>query len=199
MGEGADGHVVHPASCHRADVAEVEAAGRLDLGPLRGRGCTASAVSANDMLSTRTRSAPAASASSSSARSSTSTSSVRPPRAAAPGDLAASTAAFTPPRAAMWLSFTRRAYDRFIRWLQAPPQRTAYFSTARRPGKVLRVSLTTAPVPATASTIAGRQRGHPGEMREDVEQGALRSQQSVRRAADDARRQPRGELGPRRP
>ncbi len=40
-----------------------------------------------------------------------------------------------------------------------PPQRTAYFSRARRPGVVLRVSRMRAPVPSTASTqraVSGR-------------------------------------------
>ena len=67
---------------------------------------------------------------------------------------AASSAVRTPPRAATWLSFTKTASERLILWLEPPPQRTAYFSTARRPGNVLRVSLMTAPVPATASTAA---------------------------------------------
>jgi hypothetical protein len=47
---------------------------------------------------------------------------------------------------------TRMASNRPIRWLLPPPQRTAYFWARRRPGKVLRVSSTVAPVPAMAST-----------------------------------------------
>ena len=39
-----------------------------------------------------------------------------------------------------------------MRWFTPPPQRTAYFSSARRPGVVLRVSRTRAPVPSSAST-----------------------------------------------
>ena len=54
----------------------------------------------------------------------------------------------------MWLSFTRRADERSIRWFWPPPQRTAYFSAARSPGRVLRVSRTAAPVPATSFTMA---------------------------------------------
>ena len=38
-----------------------------------------------------------------------------------------------------------------MRWLAPPPIRTAYFSRARSPGVVLRVSRTIAPVPASAS------------------------------------------------
>ena len=40
------------------------------------------------------------------------------------------------------------------RWLTPPPQRTAYFCSARHPGRVLRVSSTRARVPASASTQA---------------------------------------------
>ena len=39
-----------------------------------------------------------------------------------------------------------------MRWLTPPPQRTAYFSSARSPGVVLRVSRTVPPVPSRAST-----------------------------------------------
>ena len=38
-----------------------------------------------------------------------------------------------------------------MRWFAPPPQRTAYFSSARSPGVVLRVSRTTQPVPSSAS------------------------------------------------
>ena len=109
-----------------------------------------------------------------------------PPSLAAPRTEAASTAALTPPRAAMWLSFTSMASDRLIRWLLPPPQRTAYFSAARRPGRVLRVSLTTAPVPATASTKAGRHGGDPRQVGEDVEDRPLGRQERVGRTAQFA-------------
>ena len=39
-----------------------------------------------------------------------------------------------------------------MRWLTPPPMRTAYFSSARSPGIVLRVSRMNAVVPSTAST-----------------------------------------------
>ena len=54
----------------------------------------------------------------------------------------------------MWLSFTSSADERSMRWFWPPPQRTAYFSSGPQPGQVLRVSRTTAPVPATSSTSA---------------------------------------------
>ncbi len=63
----------------------------------------------------------------------------------------AANAAATDPAAATWLSLIRAASDSDIRWLTPPPQRTAYFSSARRPGVVLRVSLIARRVPATAS------------------------------------------------
>ncbi len=56
-----------------------------------------------------------------------------------------------PPAAATWLSLTRAASPRLIRWFSPAAARTAYFSSARSPGRVLRVSRITAPVPATAS------------------------------------------------
>ena len=103
-------------------------------GPGRPRRATASRSSAGGMLSSRTRSAPAAS---------TAVELVervdldldrqpgparrvrrRRPRA-------------TPPAATTWLSLTSAASDSDIRWLTPPPQRTAYFSSARSPGSGL--------------------------------------------------------------
>ncbi len=63
-------------------------------------------------------------------------------------------AAATPPAAITWLSLTRAASDSDMRWLAPPPQRTAYFSRARSPGVVLRVSRTVALVPSSASAQA---------------------------------------------
>ena len=63
-------------------------------------------------------------------------------------------ASATPPAAITWLSLTSAASDSDIRWLTPPPQRTAYFSRARRPGVVLRVSRTLAFVPSRTSAQA---------------------------------------------
>jgi hypothetical protein len=41
------------------------------------------------------------------------------------------------------------------RWLKQPPQRTAYFSSARQPGVVLRVSTMRTPVPRRRRRSAG--------------------------------------------
>jgi hypothetical protein len=57
-----------------------------------------------------------------------------------------------PPATAMWLSLIRMASSRPKRWLKPPPQRTAYFSKARRPGVVLRVQQMRVRVPATRRT-----------------------------------------------
>ncbi len=50
------------------------------------------------------------------------------------------------------MSLTIATSYRPIRLFVPPPARTAYFSSARRPGVVLRVSSTIAPVPSSAST-----------------------------------------------
>ncbi len=63
-----------------------------------------------------------------------------------------STAAAIEPAARRWLSLISTASSRPKRWLRPPPAATACFSSARRPGVVLRVSRTAAPVPSTAST-----------------------------------------------
>ena len=46
-----------------------------------------------------------------------------------------------PPAATMWLSLISTALPSVSRWLCPPPARTAYRSSARRPGVVLRVSV----------------------------------------------------------
>ena len=64
------------------------------------------------------------------------------------------TAGVMPPAAWTWLSLTIAASSSPKRWLNPPPQRTAYFCSARRPGRVLRVQTMRAFVPATAFTSA---------------------------------------------
>src|SRR5215472_14332256 len=59
-----------------------------------------------------------------------------------------------PPATAMWLSLIRMASSRPKRWLKPPPQRTAYFSSARKPGVVLRVQMMRALVCAIRATKA---------------------------------------------
>ncbi len=100
------------------------------------------------MLSSRTRSAPAATTSRTCSTVSHSTSTARSGNRAR----TAAKAAATPPAATTWLSLTSAASDSAMRWFWPPPARTAYFSRARRPGVVLRVSRTRTPVPSTAST-----------------------------------------------
>ncbi|CAM5477530.1 hypothetical protein SCYAM73S_05469 [Streptomyces cyaneofuscatus] len=60
-------------------------------------------------------------------------------------------ASATPPAAMTWLSLTRAASESDIRWLTPPPHRTAYFSSARSPAVVLRVSRTWALEPSSVS------------------------------------------------
>src|SRR6266700_1127053 len=57
-----------------------------------------------------------------------------------------------PPATAMWLSLISMASSRPKRWLKPPPQRTAYFSSARSPGVVLRVQQMRVRVPAMRRT-----------------------------------------------
>src|SRR5437588_763903 len=57
-----------------------------------------------------------------------------------------------PPATAMWLSLIRIASSSPKRWLKPPPQRTAYFSSARSPGVVLRVQQMRVRVPVTRRT-----------------------------------------------
>ena len=103
------------------------------------------------MLSSRIVSTPSASASSSCASVSTSSSIFAMwPRPARTRSMAGA----MPPAATRWLSLISTASSRPKRWLKPPPQRTAYFSSTRRPGVVLRVQTMRAFVPATASTSA---------------------------------------------
>ena len=62
------------------------------------------------------------------------------------------TAAVMPPATATWLSLISTQSASEARWLRPPPQRTAYFSSSRSPGVVLRVSHTTVSYPAARAT-----------------------------------------------
>src|SRR6266540_3700463 len=111
---------------------------------------TALDIMSRSMLSSSSSSQSTSSAWATSSRVSTSTSSGRP----GPALRAAATAAASPPAVRMWLSLTRRASPRLMRWFWPPPARTAYLASWRSPGSVLRVSRITAPVPSTAATNA---------------------------------------------
>ncbi len=108
----------------------------------------ARAMSSLDILSRRMRSAPAANASRNSFRLPTSTSTRQRCPALA---FARVTASVSEPTAAMWLSLMRIPSESPIRWLNAPPVLTAYFSRRRKPGVVFRVSRILAVVPSTSS------------------------------------------------
>ena len=113
----------------------------------------------------------------------------------------------------MWLSLTRIASYRPMRWLRPPPAATACFSSARRPGVVLRVSSTSTPVPAqlvdarapsrsrcptgaarklSADALAGQQRARVALELSDRARAAPRATRPPARAALDARRAGRG-------
>src|SRR6266540_4268504 len=111
---------------------------------------TALDIMSRSMLSSSSSSQSTSSAWATSSRVSTSTSSGRP----GPALRAAATAAASPPAVRMWLSLSRRASPRLMRWFWPPPARTAYLASWRSPGSVLRVSRITAPVPSTAATNA---------------------------------------------
>ena len=146
------------------------------------------AARSGSMLSSRSRGAPAASASSISSASRHSTSSGRSGNGAR-GALGPPPP--TPPAAAMWFSLIRIASNRPKRWFVPPPARTAAFSSARRPGVVLRVSRIRAPVPSTARTYARRQRRDAAEALQEVQRGALAGQERGG-AARDAQHGPPG-------
>lgn len=54
-----------------------------------------------------------------------------------------------------------------------PPTVTAYFCSARSPGRVFRVSVMEAGVPSTSFTARRGGGGHPGHMLQQVQRGAL--------------------------
>ena len=102
------------------------------------------------------------------------------PRRAARGRPHADRREGRPPRRlrpATWLSLISAASDSDIRWLTPPPHRTAYFSSARRPGVVLRVSRIAAPVPSTASTQRRVKRGNARQVSQQIQRGALGGEQ----------------------
>ena len=77
----------------------------------------------------------------------------------------------------------RTASDRLPRWLAPPPARTAAFSRARRPGRVLRVSRMRQ-VAAGGVDVGPGQGGDAGKMAEEVEGAALAAQDGTERAGD---------------
>ena len=107
----------------------------------------------------------------------------------------ASRAGTTPPAAITWLSLTIAMSVRLNRWLTPPPQRTAYFCSARQPGSVLRVSSTRADVPSSAVTQAAVAVATPERCAGEVERGALGGQQAADRSGDPHDHVSRGDPG----
>ena len=132
-----------------------------------------------------TRSAPAAKASRSSSRSSTSIST----GIVAARLRTAANASATPPMEATWLSLTSAASLSDMRWLTPPPQRTAYFCRARRPGIVLRVSRTARTgCQLSASAQLRGERGDAAQMAQQVQRAAFGGQQLAGRRIDGHQR-----------
>lgn len=150
MGEPADGQVVDAGRRVRRRVLQGRSRPEDSSTARPATSATASSVSAGVKLSSRIRSAPASRTSPTWCSVSTSTSI----GTSGNSSRTALKAWATPPTATTWLSFTRAASESDMRWLTPPPQRTAYFSRARRPAVVLRVSRTLAFVPSRASAHA---------------------------------------------
>ena len=138
VGERADRDEVDAGLRVRADVLERDAAGGLEPSPGRRRArprgrprpgscCRAGSDRHRPRAPPRPRRAS------------------RPRPRSAGRSASAATAGAIPPARRRWFSFTRIASSSPARWFVPPPQRTAYFSSARRPGVVLRVSRIVAP------------------------------------------------------
>ena len=95
----------------------------------------------------------------------------------------------TPPR---WLSLTSTASERLPRWLCPPPARTAAFSNARRPGVVLRVSMT------RVAGLAAVHGVHEPRVREATPDRWPRKFRAVRSAGEDGPERARDLRPPRR-
>ena len=130
-------------------------------------------------------SAPAASASSTCSRLCASTSI----GISGPASFIRCTAAATPPARRMWLSLIRMPSSSPPRWLVPPPARTAYFSSARSVGVVLRVSRT---VMRAAGGVdePPRQRRDAGQPLQEVERRPLGGQHRRAPAATSATTSP---------
>ncbi len=89
-----------------------------------------------------------------------------------------------PPAIRRWFSLTRIASSRPKRWLRPPPQRTAYFSSARRPGVVLRVSRIVDAGAGDLVDVAAGQRRDPGQPADEVERGSLAGEDRARWSRD---------------
>ena len=143
---------------------------------------TSSAV----MLSSRIRSTPALSASATSASVSASTSIGRAVAIAERRDARRP----IPPAIRRWFSLRRIASYSPSRWLVPPPHRTAYFSSARRPGRRLARVEDRRAGSLDELDVARGQRRDAAEPAEQVERGPLAGEDRARGALDlgEARR-----------
>jgi spore germination cell wall hydrolase CwlJ-like protein len=88
----------------------------------------------------------------------------------------------TPPATAMWLSLIRIASSSPKRWLKPPPHRTAYFSSARRPGRRLAGAADAQIGAGGMANIVSGKRGYAGQPADKIQRGALAGQHGARRA-----------------
>ena len=102
----------------------------------------------------------------------------------------------TPPAASTWLSLTIAMSLRPNRWFTPPPQRTAYFCSARQSGSVLRVSSTRRLGAVERLDPARGGGGDAGEVGGEVERGALGGEQAAGRAGDAHDDVTGGDAGP---
>mmetsp|Transcript_11618 Transcript_11618/g.35829 ORF Transcript_11618/g.35829 Transcript_11618/m.35829 type:complete len:246 (-) Transcript_11618:411-1148(-) len=138
--------------------------------------------SAGAMLSSMTMSAPAPAASTPSAKSRASTSILAVNPAAV---LAVSTAFAMEPRCQTWLSLSMTICDRSRRCVAAPPTSSAYFSTMRKPGVVLRVPATWPCQPAARATSTAARAAVATPDARDSAFSAVRSPKRSFRAGPD--------------
>ena len=94
----------------------------------------------------------------------------------------------TPPATATWLSLISTASSRPKRWLAPPPARTAYFSSERRPGVVLRVQTMRAFVCRDRRDEPRGRGGDAAEPAQEIERHALGRQHAARGPVDRSRR-----------
>ena len=136
---------------------------------------TAFFISATVMLSRRIRSAPASSAwwTSSRVRASASRRQRFRERFIARKSVARRVASQRLPQPSAWLSFTRNASERPIRWFVPPPQRTAYFSKSAQAGRRLARVEEVRGRPRERVDVGPRRRRDAGQPLDEVQRGPL--------------------------
>ena len=86
---------------------------------------------------------------------------------------------YSPAAAHTWLSFSMIMEDRSYRWPAQPPTRSAYFSTIRKPGVVLRVPATSPCQLLRCFISTMRQHADAIPLARDIRLSAMRSPSSM--------------------